>query len=186
MNHYFDIEILGDAEHSTQSLMNQAFNQLHFELVNLKATDIGISFPKLGPKFLGQVLRVHGSQARCSEARSAIAANRKWQGLRDFIAISSVYPIPKEVSHITVRRQQMPMAASKVRRLLSRGSITQKRAEELLEQRPMLTNPYARMRSTSSQQLYRLFIEQGKPLKEPIDGVFNTFGLSSGATVPAF
>ena len=46
--------------------------------------------------------------------------------------------------------------------------------------------PFVQLRSTSTSQTFRLFIEHGPGQSNPIAGDFNAYGLSQVATVPWF
>jgi len=56
----------------------------------------------------------------------------------------------------------------------------------MLSDQKLLKEPFIRLKSTSTNQRYLLFIQQGKVVEEPITGDFNTYGLSKNATVPWF
>ena len=46
--------------------------------------------------------------------------------------------------------------------------------------------PFVQLRSTSTGQTFRLFIEHAPAQSSPMAGHFNTFGLSKVATIPLF
>ena len=49
-----------------------------------------------------------------------------------------------------------------------------------------LDNPFLELESSSTGQRHRRFIQFGELLDEPVEGFFDTFGLSKNATVPWF
>ena len=64
-------------------------------------------------------------------------------------------------------------------------------AQEALQRIPdevaqMVDLPFVQLRSTSTGQSFRLFIEQGATQDNPTLGDFNAYGLSQRATIPWF
>lgn len=55
---------------------------------------------------------------------------------------------------------------------------------ESVERQPEL--PYVQLRSASTGQTFRLFVLQGEVEEAPIDGDYNSYGLSMGGSVPWF
>jgi len=49
-----------------------------------------------------------------------------------------------------------------------------------------LKEPFVQLKSQSSAQSFRLFIQQGKLLDLPVEGEFSAYALSSKATIPWF
>ena len=80
------------------------------------------------------------------------------------------------------------MSSAKLRRLVSRGSITETELNNY--QAKMLTKAldgsYVQLVSRSNGHRHRRYIEFGPLLDTPVDGVFDQFGLSKTATVPWF
>ena len=84
-SHYIDITLLPDPEFSHAHLLGALVAKLHRALVQLKADDIGISFPRynLRPRSLGDVLRLHGTEAALQRLMEL-----PWlQGMRDHVLI---------------------------------------------------------------------------------------------------
>ena len=71
---------------------------------------------------------------------------------------------------------------------MQKGWVTREEANLKIadEREKTLSLPYLRIKSQSTQQLFRLFIEHGPVVKKPITGKFSTYGLSSVATIPWF
>ncbi|MBL1352449.1 MAG: type I-F CRISPR-associated endoribonuclease Cas6/Csy4, partial [Zetaproteobacteria bacterium] len=63
MNCYLDIKIVPDDDIPIYFIRNKVYTKLHKALSTMKATDIGVSFPKYRVK-LGDVLRIHGTKQR--------------------------------------------------------------------------------------------------------------------------
>lgn len=187
MDHYFDIRIRPDPEFTTAHLLNALGGKLHLALVNLRSQDIGVSFPKfqLAPPTLGDVLRLHGRRQRLAELREL-----NWlTGMIDHIAIGELLSAPNVTTHRIVRRVQAQSSAERVRRRqMKRHQWTEEEAHaripDSIEQKLRL--PYLSLRSQSTGQPFRLFIDHQAPQDAPVIGGFNAYGLSSSATIPWF
>jgi CRISPR-associated endonuclease Csy4 len=97
--------------------------------------------------------------------------------------------VPESVQYRSVSRLQVKSNAERLRRrLMQRHSLT---AEEARQRIPdtverSLNLPFISLRSQSTGQSFRLFIQHG-PLRQTAEaGDFNAYGLSSGATIPWF
>lgn len=185
MDHYLDIALLPDPEFPAPILMNALFSKLHRVLVQLENTEVGISFPKLGANSLGTCLRLHGPQAALSHLMG-----QPWlKGMRDHIEVSAVSPIPASTKHCRIKRVQSKSSVERLRRrYLQRHPETD--PDQLVTLIPdsvekKLSLPYLRLRSLSSGQDFLLFIRQSEEV-ESSSGTFNTYGLSSSATLPLF
>jgi CRISPR-associated endonuclease Csy4 len=80
------------------------------------------------------------------------------------------------------------MSNSKLQRLIKRGSIAQ---EEIINYKTKmhssgLSQPYLELVSGSNGQKHRRYIEFGEILENPVNGLFDSFGLSKKATIPWF
>lgn len=137
----------------------------------------------------------------------------KWLGrLTDYVHIKSIQAVPENTaSHLVVKRYRAKTLASlerKTRRFMQREATRQgkeisfKEAQALQHQRfakqqevslqeaekqylqPTAKNlPFIKMKSYSGNKEFSLQIEQ-QTVEQPQQGVFNTYGLSSQATVP--
>lgn len=184
MDYYIDIEVLPDPEFLETTLMNALFAKLHRALVQVSYGEIGVSFPDVA-KNLGSVLRVHGTEA----ALSRLSELNWLQGLRDYTAVSAPQKVSATAQHRVVRRVQAKSNVARLRRRsVKKGWLTE---EEAIAKIP-LTNektlrlPYLQLKSGSTQQAFRLFVEHGPLLDRPIVGEFSAYGLSNTATVPWF
>ena len=185
MDHYLDIRLLPDPEFPAPILMKALFAKLHRTLVAQRAVDIGVSFPAAQASHLGGVMRLHGSSGRLNEHMA-----QQWlQGMRDHLDISDIAPVPETAGYCQVRRVQAKSSSERLqRRYLKRHpDVDQKRVAELFtaEKERRLALPYLRIRSASSDQQFLLFIQQ-TPVTTPQTGDFNSYGLSSTATLPWF
>lgn len=187
MDHYVDLNVRPDPEFSPPMLMGALFSKLHRALVSLEASDIGVSFPgyALKPRTLGQVLRLHGSASRLSDL---LAIN--WlAGMRDYVDIGSISPIPPSVRYRVVRRVQPKTNVERLRRRHARRH--QVPLEVAAERIPESTVrpadlPFATVRSLSTGQTFSLFVELGELQSEPSPGPFSRYGLATDATIPWF
>jgi CRISPR-associated endonuclease Csy4 len=185
--HYIDIALLPDPEFSHAHLLSALMAKLHRALVQLQADDIGISFPhySLQPRSLGDLLRLHGSPA----ALQRLMAQPWLQGMRDHVRVTAPAPAPLGTPHRAVRRRQFKTNVERLRRRrMKRKGETPEQATAAIpgsvERSPTL--PYTQLRSTSTGQPFCLFIEQGPEQTNATPGSFNTYGLSTTATVPWF
>jgi CRISPR-associated endonuclease Csy4 len=183
MNSYMDIKLLPDAEVPASVLMNAVYTKLHKALCDLKATDIGASFPNTKIT-LGNVLRLHSAQPRL-----AFLMQQNWLGgMQGYCDISEVLAVTDNSQHRTVSRVQTNMSQAKLKRLIKRGSITE---EEVKQYRAKmftkgLSDPYIELTSGSNANKHRRYIQFSEVTKSPVAGEFDQFGLSKTATVPWF
>ena len=183
MDHYIDIRIQPDAEMRENVLLNKVYTKFHKALCTLNADDIGVSFPEYKIK-LGRVLRIHGRAERLGKLQKL-----QWLGgLSGYCNISEINHVPDGASYRVISRIQTTMSPAKYRRLLARGTITEQEQRQYKAKmfQKGLDNPYLELESASSKQLYRRYIQFGEIKNAPVDGIFDTFGLSKTATVPHF
>ncbi len=187
MDRYCDITILPDPEFSSHSLMNELFARLHLALHDLQSSDIGVSFPHVNAQrpCLGDLLRLHGSDA----ALSALLRLNWLGGVRDHISLGSPALTPGDVQHRTVRRVQSKSNPERLRRRYAkRHNMNIEEARVLIPDTSakLLRLPFLSLRSRSTGQPFRLFVEHGPLCPEPTAGSFSQYGLSAGASVPWF
>lgn len=184
MDHYIDIQVLATLEFSDSILLNNVFDQLHKALVQSNSNEIGISFP-LFQKTLGSLLRLHGHKAALGQLMSLT-----WtRGLVDYVSISDILQVPENARHRSVKRIQAKNSSERlIRRSVKKGWLTEEEARHKFMDRTdnSLSQPYLRAKSGSTGQMFRLFIEHGPIVTTPKLGTFNSYGLSSDATIPWF
>ena len=185
--HYLDLTLLPDPEFSHAHLLGALVSKLHRALVQLRADDIGVSFPghSLRPRTLGSVLRLHGPEA----ALAGLMASDWLRGMRDHLRQGAIAPAPADAQHRVVQRRQFKTSAERLRRrrMQRKGETADQAATAIpasVERQPTL--PFVHLRSTSSGQPFALFVAHGPLAATPTPGTFNTYGLSQGATVPWF
>ena len=185
--HYIDVTLLPDPEFSHAHLLGALMTKLHRALAQLQADDIGISFPhySLQPRSLGGLLRLHGSPA----ALQRLMAQPWLQGMRDHVRITAPASAPPDAPHRAMRRRHFKTNAERLRRrrMKRKGETPEQAATAIpdsVERNAAL--PYAQLRSASTGQPFCLFIAQGPEQTNATPGSFNTYGLSTTATVPWF
>ena len=185
--HYIDITLQPDPEFSPAHLLGALVAKLHRALVQLEASDIGISFPhySLRPRSLGAMLRLHGSEAALRRLM-----DQPWlQGMRDHMRLTEVRAVPLNAGLCLVQRRQFKTNAERLRRrrMQRKGESAEQAAKAIpdsIERTPDL--PYVQLRSASTGEPFRLFIDQ-KPVQTSTEAQnFNTYGVSLGAAVPWF
>jgi CRISPR-associated endonuclease Csy4 len=188
MDHYQDLLILPDPEFQSSMLMNALFSKLHRSFVRLENKSVGISFPNVdnSKPTLGDILRLHGNAFDLLRLQE-----EDWQsGMRDHMQIKAIGPVPDGAQYCRVKRVQAKSSAERLRRRYCNRHIgvTMAEAEALIpdasEKRLQL--PYLQIKSESTGQYFRLFLEHETQLTHAISGVFNSYGLSSTSTVPWF
>ncbi len=190
MDSYICIQLLPDREIDIAFLRNKVYAKLHRALSDLKATDIGVSFPEVNIK-LGCAVRIHSRKKRLQELQ-----NLNWLGgLSSYCRVSNILSVPDKVKGYQITSRIQPkMTNTKLRSRLIYKKEVEKLSEDELKQYAKqykdkmysLTNPYLELQSTSTANRYRIFIKFGKLKDKPLIGKFNYFGLSKEATVPIF
>lgn len=184
MDHYLDFQVLADPEISTQQLMNNLFAKFHRTMSQTCKGEIGVSFPK-HDKHLGDVLRLHGSKP----ALDKLMAQPWLKGLRDYLRINPVSPVPKDiVGYRTVARIQKKTPQNMRKRSIAKGWLTPEQALIEIPDNKSITLklPYLQLKSLSNHNPMRVFVKHGEIVAEPTTGVYSTYGLSSQVTIPWF
>ena len=193
MNSYQDIKIMPDAEMRENVLLNKVYTKLHKAIYDLKADDIGISFPQVNKK-LGCVIRIHSSNERLQELQKL-----NWLGgLSGYCKVGEVLTIPNDIKgYQVISRIRQTMSLAKLSKRIDyqkkHGDLKtddEVKAYEKQYKAKMfqtgLDNPYLELQSSSTGQLYRIYIHFSELAQQPTSGQFNRFGLSKNATVPIF
>jgi CRISPR-associated endonuclease Csy4 len=205
MDHYLDLRIRPDPEFSTPQLMNILFQKLHLTLVDLRSTDIGISFPEVDEKrpTLGGCLRLHAQSERLQE----LIHHPHLNGLEDYMEIARPTPIPTQTQYRQVRRIQTKSSPERLLRrqmrrhgyadmeaarqaaiksAMEQHSTSEAEATKYIDRIRTLSLPFVSLRSQSTGQFFRLFIQHGSLETKFTTGAFNSYGLSATATIPWF
>ena len=190
MNHYIDIRIRPDEDFSAGQLMGVLFGKLHRALAERQSNDIAVYFPQYQIKgespFIGQTLRILSG---LNQLR-ALMESAWLVGVRDHIEVGEILPVPSTVQQYRViRRVQTQSNPERLqRRYAQRHQVSVSDAAKLItEDKAKFCNlPFVSIRSQSTGQRFRLFIEHGELKGKPTEGTFNTYGLATSATVPWF
>jgi CRISPR-associated endonuclease Csy4 len=187
MDHYVDIDLLSDPGFPPPQLMSALYSKLHRGLVMHKSTRIGVSFPGFNLKapHLGTRLRLHGDLV----SLAALLESEWLAGMRDHVVLALPARVPDTAQHCAVRRMQVKSSPERLRRrLMRRHNLDAQEAHERIPDSlaRSLKLPFLQLRSASNGQAYRLFIDHGPAQANAVTGDFNTFGMSSVATIPWF
>lgn len=187
MNHYVDIQVRPGPELEANHLLSALYAKLHRELAAQPSLAIGVSFPGIGEQVLdlGTCLRLHGVEA----ALSALLASDWLTGMRDHVTLTPPQRVPDKAQHRAVRRVQVKSNPERLRRrLMRRLSLSEQEARQRIPDSTAIFTllPFLRVRSTSTGQSFRLFIEHGPIQSDAVAGAFNAYGLSQEGTIPWF
>jgi CRISPR-associated endonuclease Csy4 len=188
--HYIDIHLRPDPEVAPHQLMSSLYQRLHRALVQMgdQGIGIGVSFPAHDERLpsLGSHMRLHGSL----NALQGLIGTDWLRGILDHLQVGALAVVPPGVAHRQVLRAQVKSNAARLRRrAMKRHGIDQaeaaKRIPDSTESR--LALPFVTLGSKSTgQPSFPLFVRHGSILAVPLEGAFNSYGLSLGASVPWF
>jgi len=197
MKYYLDITLLPDAEANLGFLWQKVYQQIHIALVKNKIAEnesaIAVSFPDYGNKVfpLGDKLRLFAESQNQLEQLSIT----KWLSrLTDYTHIKSIKEVPLSVDQYALfKRKQFKsnLLREASRRAKYKNETLAEAMEHFKHYESETNSPFINMTSlstnkgTSVNSNFKLFIDR-EILTEPIQGVFNCYGLSKAATVPCF
>jgi CRISPR-associated endonuclease Csy4 len=132
----------------------------------------------------GGRLRLHGR----AEALTSLMATNWMKGLTDYARVSGIQSIPNGCQHRIVRRIQAKSVHNKRKRSVTKGWLSAEEAKSKIRdtQQKKLKMPYLQIKSLSNGNSMRVYIEHGDLVDTPASGAFNSYGLSSVATIPWF
>jgi CRISPR-associated endonuclease Csy4 len=194
MKCYVDITLLPSADIALYFLWEKVYQQLHLGLVESQQSDktvkIGVAFPEYKrEKFqLGSKLRLF---APSNADLENLNINQWLSRLSDYVHITSIREVPnkkiKGYAHFK-RIQLKSNNARLARRKAKRKEISLDEAQEFYKHYKEVYSraPFVRIKSLSSDKLFRLLIEKVGVDKAGSKEVFSTYGLSSTSTVPLF
>ena len=184
MEHYIDIKVLPDQEFSPSLLMNALFAKFHRALVEAGHGEVGVSFPQ-AQKTLGDCIRLHGSQGALQRLMEI-----SWlKGLTDYTCVTAITAVPDNCRYRVVKRVQAKSSVERMyRRSIRKGWLTTEEADTKINagKEQHLKQPFVQLKSQSSGQSFRLFIQQGKLSNSSVKGEFSAYALSDAATIPWF
>lgn len=183
MDSYIELQLKPDAEMREAELSSKVFTKFHKALVTLNTNQIGISFPKARFK-LGRVYRIHGEASLLNNFKGL-----DWLGpLNGYCQLSDILTVPENPQYCVISERRSNLSKAKLRRLIARGNID-KEGEKRYKVKMLsqsFDNPYLDLFSGSTEQVHRKFFAFSDLKEKPIDGKFDTYGLSKTATVPWF
>jgi CRISPR-associated endonuclease Csy4 len=190
MDHYVDIQILENSDFEATFLLNRLYEKFHLGLVDSGINlQVGASFPSASLKptnSLGNVLRLHGTFGNLE----SFIGKQWFVSLLGYVNVGKVLLIPSEVKVGSVRRVQIQSSAERLRRrFMRRHDVDMATAKLKIPDTASKKNtnlPWLQLRSSSTGQEFRLFVEVRILGGVPVIGEFNRYGLSSTATVPIF
>ena len=187
MDRYVDIEVRPDPEFPANQLMSALYAKLHRALVAQGCKRIGVSLPGVDGvgAHLGTCLRLHGELA----ALTTLLASDWLAGMRDHVALTPPARVPDSAQYRVVKRVQVKSSPERLRRrLMRRHALSEQEACQRIpdDVARFMHLPFVQLRSTSTGQPFRLFIDHGPILPDAIPGDFNAYGLSQEATIPWF
>ncbi len=187
MDRFVDIQLRPDPEIAAHYLLGALYAKLHRALVARNSTGVAVSFPgyQNRPLTLGTCLRLLGSGSALDELTQS-----DWlSGMRDHVTIGAVAAVPTTATNRTLRRVQAKSNPERLRRrLIKRHGLDEAQARKRIPDSvtEMLQLPFVQLRSSSTGQMFRLFLNLGEMHAAPIPGEFNAYGLSQQATTPWF
>lgn len=187
MNHFLEIRLLPDPEFPPTVLMNALFAKLHRRLVELGSNDVGVSFPEASnqPIGLGARLRLHSGASNLE-----LLMGMNWlTGMQDHICINGPERVPEQARYRVVRRIQAKSSPERLRRrLMKRHDLDEEAARQAIPDNAAerLELPFLTLKSRSTAQSFRLFVDQRPVVSKPVGGSFSYYGFSPNATVPWF
>ncbi len=188
MNYYIEIALHFDQEIGLDFLWKKVFMQVHLALVENSKGTIGVSFPECGNDYfpLGNKLRLFASSY---QELKTLDLNNWLEKLWGYIDVSEIKPVPDGIKRYAkfTRRQVKTGKERLARRYAKRHNVTFNEALKYYEnmEKKMLSLPFIKLQSLSTKQEMKIFIEK-LTLEHPQKGSFNSYGLSSDATVPCF
>lgn len=187
MDHYVDIRLLTDPEIAPHQLLSTLYARLHHALVQSGSDRVAVCFPDydLSACKLGDRLRLVSSL----DGLAPFATIEWLGGLKDQAAVDKASPVPANPVWRTIRRVQAKSSPERSRRrqLKRHGPSDMQTIGPPPASAPQLLSlPYVRLTSASTGQTFKMFLRLGPIEPFAIAGAFNTFGLSTSATIPWF
>ncbi len=197
MKFFQEISLIEQIEISSYFIWAKLYAQLHLAFVKQKDADdsiaYGVSFPDYlsykdkGQGGLGQRLRIF---ANTKEELEALKLSQSLERLVDYVRINPIESVPEHVAgYAMYQRSQVKSNPERLaRRYAKRHHIHYEEALSLYEKMTSaMTNlPFIQMKSLSSGQTFKLFIEKSLVQNVTLGRTFTTYGLSSVSIVPEF
>lgn len=178
MDHYIEISLKNCDKRYINQIINEIISFIHKQIIFIAPGKIGISFPDYD-EFLGTRIRIHGSEDLLKQIQTFNLAYIKG------VYYTEVLKIPDDVSFAVFSRKRPSKQNSKLKRYQKKGIMVDSKKYIREMCREVLEFPYFNASSTSTKQSYKVFVSY-KKVDKFNEGKFDSFGLSSEATVPLF
>lgn len=195
--YYQEITVIPSPEIHHQVVMDRVMQQIHIGLVDVRnkhqIESIGLYFPRYhcGDKQLDRSTTL-GDKVRIVAPRiedlNTLDVSSRLDRLLDYVHVKSIAAVPTKHGFVTVRRYRHHSLHTQSHRLAKRKQITVEEAMHhcLRFKKPRIYPPYAKLRSTSTGNFFKLEILQETSTVE-CSGTFSVYGLSTeGSTLPFF
>lgn len=211
MKFYIEITLLPGADIDLHYLWSKIYQQIHLSLVEIQDHNgnvpVGISLPEYNEQEyqLGSKLRLFASEESVLNELNIKA----WiKSLHDYVHLTSIRPVPKTVKNFAVySRKQINRSQSKLKRIIKRKAIRDGISIEeagkfyhdsidclggkylqndSTSKNGLLKQPFINIKSLSTGEHFRMFIEKKIVSENSINMEFNTYGLNKNSKVPEF
>jgi len=191
MKYFIDIKLLSDTDISLGFIWQKVYALMHLALVEHKNSEglcnIGFAFPHYKEIFpLGDTLRLFASKQKELEL---LKIDEELKHYSDYVKISEIKEVPTDIKgYVTFSRKQFKSNPIRLaRRYAKRHNITLEESLNIYSNMDVKETklPFVMMKSNSSDQQMKLFIEKNIRDEEE-KGLFNAYGLSKTSTVPYF
>ncbi len=191
--YYEDLYMLANQDIAVNFLMSKVMSSLHLicvENARLSGSfNLGIGFPQYSKekKSLGAVIRLYSED---SSLLAKTASDNRLRRLEDYIKINEVKEAPESpLGYKQYRRVQFKENKERLMRRYAKRHQTdiQQAKKDYAGFTPVKNNlPYIVLDSLSSGHRFRLYIEEVQLKEDAGDPVFNSYGLTSSGSLPAF
>ena len=192
--YYEDLILLPNQEISVSFLMGKVISALHLICIESEhatgAVNIGLAFPRYSKekRSLGDVVRLY---AHNPDTLRNSSSDSRILRLDDYMRKGEIAPVPADIhGYVQYRRVQFKENMARlIRRHAKRHDMDINQAKDLYTDYKVPTNnlPYVVLNSLSSQQRFRLYIDEVK-LEGGNDStpVFSSYGLTKSGVLPYF
>ena len=192
--YYEDLILLPDQEISVSFLMGKVISALHLICIEsehaIGAVNIGLAFPRYSKekRSLGNVVRLYAQNPDTLRNSSSDSRIRR---LDDYIRKGGITPVPSVVQgYVQYRRMQFKENKARlIRRHAKRHDLDINQAAKQYTDYKIPANdlPYVTLNSLSSQQRFRLYIDEVRlETKNDNNLVFSSYGLTKSGVLPYF
>ncbi|OCG27047.1 type I-F CRISPR-associated endoribonuclease Cas6/Csy4 [Gilliamella sp. wkB108] len=188
LSHFFELRTISQIEISEVDVVNQIMQSLHQILVNHQG-NIAISFPCYNVKrTLGGIIRIFGTE---NELQNLSTVIQQESSISDYALLMPISPVPKIIKGhlrlIRVNSKGQSALRRAEKRLTAQGKWSDEVKDRMVDKwgSVRLQYPHIHFYSKSTGQQFIMWLKQEKCIK-PVEGTFNSYGLSQSATVPDF